>query len=111
MRKSLLTDTIANALLPPTVAALRPVPGSSTTDRTPPIKATVRDAHTDLAKANIQLSVDGRQIATFAYDRATDRLSYTPGRNLSLGGHKVKVQATDGAGNVATKQWSFKVVR
>jgi hypothetical protein len=111
IRKSLLTGTIANALLRPTVTSMRPAPGTNTRDSTPPIGATVRDAHTDLTKTNIQLYVDGRPIFTFTYDQATDRLSYTPERNLSLGGHKVRVQATDAAGNRTTKQWSFKVAR
>ena len=71
----------------------------------------MRDAHTDLTKADIKLSVDGRQIMTFAYDQATDRLGYTPGRKLSLGAHKIMVQATDGAGNRSTRPWGFKVAR
>ena len=111
LRESLLTSTIAHALLPPTVTSLRPAPGSSTRDRTPTVRATVSDAHTDLTKANVQLSVDGRKILTFTYDQGTDQLSYTPGRNLSLGGHKIRVQATDGAGNSATRGWGFKVSR
>ena len=111
IRESLLTSTIADSLLPPTVTSLRPAPGSNTRDPTPAVGAIVRDAHTDLTKANIQLSVDGRQILTFTYDQGTDKLSYTPGRNLTLGGHKIRVQATDGAGNSATRRWGFKVVR
>ena len=69
------------------------------------------DAHTDLTKSNLQLNVDGRSIINFTYDRATDRLSYTPGTRLSLGSHRIRVQATDTAGNRATKKWSFRVIR
>jgi hypothetical protein len=71
----------------------------------------VKDAHTDLAKTDIKLSIDGRQITTFAYNQVTDRLSYTPGRKLASRGHTVRVNATDSAGNHAAKQWRFKLLR
>ena len=98
-------------MLPPTVASLSPDPGSNTGERAPTIRATVKDVHTNLAKVDTKLSIDGRQIATFAYNQATDRLGYTPGRNLALGGHTIKVRVTDAAGNRAAKRWRFKVVR
>ena len=110
-RRSLLTGTIADGLLPPTVTPLRPAPGSGTKDRTPIIRATVKDAQTDLAKTDIGLSIDGQQKTTFAYNTAKNRLSYSPGRKLALGRHTVKVNATDSPGNSAAKRWSFKVVR
>jgi hypothetical protein len=75
------------------------------------VRANVSDANTDLTKSNVQLKIDGQLITKFTYDQAADRLSYTPGRKLSLGGHKVRVQATDTAGNSATKGWDFRVVR
>jgi hypothetical protein len=89
---------------------LRPVPGSSTRDRTPTIRATVRDARTDLAKRNIRVYVDGRRKTTFFYDRATDRLRYTSGR-LSFGRHTVKVLAVDSAGLREVRSWRFRVTR
>jgi len=52
--------------------------------RKPPISATVRDATTDLAKGDIQLSVDGRSVGTFSYDGARDKVSYTTSRDLSF---------------------------
>ncbi len=107
----LVASTISDALLPPTVTSPRPAPGSSTRDHTPTVRATVRDAHTNLAKSSIRLSVDGRRVTTFAYNRATHRLTYTTRRELSPGRHKVEVKATDAAGNVATKRWGFKVIR
>ena len=95
----------------PTISSMRPTNGSSTTNRKPPISATVRDATTDLAKSHIQLVLDGRSVSTFSYDEAKDKLSYVPSRDLSFGKHTVKIVATDAQGLSATKTWSFSVVR
>ncbi len=94
----------------PTISSLRPAAGSAIRDRTPTIKATVRDNRTNLAKANIKLYVDGRRKTIFSYNRSTDRLAYTTGR-LAPRRHTVKVVAKDAAGNVATKNWRFRVRR
>jgi hypothetical protein len=96
---------------PPVISGLRPAPSAQVKDRTPPISAVVRDDITELAKANLSLSLDGRRVTTFAYNQATDRLTFTPTRNLSYGRHTVEVKATDGAGQTTNKIWSFKVVR
>lgn len=93
----------------PTITNLKPAPGSKTRDRTPSVAATVRDDHTNLAKSNIKLFVDGKQKSTFSYDAPKNRLSYTSGR-LSFGSHTVKIVATDGQLST-TRSWSFKVVR
>ncbi|MDP9454528.1 MAG: hypothetical protein CYG60_12525 [Actinobacteria bacterium] len=96
----------------PTVTSLVPSSGAKTRDRTPAISAVVRDSQTNLAKGDIKLFVDGRQISAsaFAYDASTDKLSYTSG-TLSYARHTVKVDARDAAGNVVSKQWTFYVVR
>jgi hypothetical protein len=94
----------------PTISGLKPTPGSTTRDRTPTVGAKVTDAETNLAKSNIRLYVDGNR-RDFSYDRSTDRLSFTPGTNLSFGGHTVKIVATDASALASTKSWSFKVVR
>ena len=86
------------------------MPTGEIRDRTPRITATVRDETTNLAKPNIRLFVDGRRKTTFSYDRSTDRLAFDS-PTLSFGRHTVKVEATDEAGNKATKTWSFKVIR
>ncbi|HEV2092050.1 MAG TPA: hypothetical protein VGR18_02665 [Rubrobacter sp.] len=97
----------------PTIGGVRPSAGSETRDRTPTIAATVGDKQTNLAKANVTLSLDGNAVPrkAFSYDRATDRLSYTPASNLSFGRHDVQVVARDEMGLRAAKSWSFKVVR
>jgi hypothetical protein len=93
----------------PTITRPRPAPGAEILDRTPTIRAPVRDGESELAASNIKLRVDGAP-ASFAYDPDTDRLSRTTGR-LSYGWHSVRVVAKDAAGNVASRAWSFKVVR
>lgn len=103
-------DTTAPDTSLPTVTRLTPSPGARTRDRTPAISAVVRDSQTNLAKGNVKLFVDGRQISTFAYNASTDKLSYTSPR-LSYARHTVRVEARDAAGNTATRQWSFVVVR
>ena len=93
----------------PTITPLRPAPSSSTRDRTPTIRATVRDGESELAASDMRLRVDGAKKA-FAYDPVTDRLSRTTGK-LSYGRHSVRVAAEDAAGNATARAWSFKVVR
>ena len=103
-------SVVATQNTSPTISSLKPTPGSTTRDRTPTVGAKVTDAETDLAKSNIKLHVDGTR-RDFSYDRSTDRLSFTPGTNLSFGGHTVKIVATDASAMTSTKSWSFKVVR
>lgn len=99
----------------PTISAMKPKPGSKTRDRTPVIGATISDDRTELTDANIELYLDAKKRATFAYDEDTDRLNYTAPR-LSYSKHTVKIVATDGAatdgsGNSSVKSWSFTVRR
>lgn len=94
----------------PTITDPQPAPGSTTSDRTPTISATVSDNKTNLARGHIRLFVDGKHRPTFSYNRQTDGLFYTTPQ-LSPGWHTVKVTARDTAGNQATKVWKFKVVR
>jgi dipeptidyl aminopeptidase/acylaminoacyl peptidase len=96
----------------PTITNMRPAPGSTTTDRTPTIAATVKDQQTNLAKSNITLFLDGATIprTAYSYNQSTDRMSYTPQKNLMLGNHTVKVVARDASGLSTPKSWSFKIV-
>ncbi len=96
---------------PPTITSPRPTPNSTTTDRTPAIRAKVTDEQTELAKSNIKLFLDDQRNTAFSYAQDTDRLSFTPASDLSLGIHEVKIVATDEAGLKKTKTWSFTVVQ
>jgi hypothetical protein len=82
----------------------------STRDRTPTIRATVRDSQTNLGKGNIAVYVDGRRRSTFSYDRARDRLSYGGGR-MAYGRHTVRVVARDDVGLRTSRSWNLRVVR
>ncbi|CAA9406185.1 MAG: Serine protease, subtilase family [uncultured Rubrobacteraceae bacterium] len=97
-------------IAPPSVTSPKPAPRSNVRDRTPKISAVVTDNRTDLGQPNIDLYLDGKKRAAAEYDAGADRLTFIAPK-LSYGGHKVKVVATDEAGNTRTKSWSFKVVR
>jgi Tol biopolymer transport system component len=95
----------------PTVTSLQPAPGSTTRDKTPTIRAVVKDQQTNLTKANITLSTDGKAIANtrFSYDPSTDKLAFTPERELPAGRHNVKVVARDDVLLAGQRTLSFKV--
>jgi dipeptidyl aminopeptidase/acylaminoacyl peptidase len=105
-----ITNTVNTA---PTITSLRPPPGSSTIDRTPTVAATITDQQTDLAKSNITLVLDDETIprTSFSYRWTTDRMTYTPADDLSLGNHALKVIARDSSGLSTTKRWSFEIVQ
>ena len=88
---------------------LSPLPNSTTSDRTPTIKATVTDKETNLQKSNIKFFLDGQAKTGFTYSASTDRLSFTPASALKAGTHTVNIVATDAQGQSTTKSWSFTV--
>ncbi len=92
----------------PTITNVKPAPGSKTRDRTPLIAATVLDAQTELAEANIRLFVDGKA-RSVSYDATTDRLIHQS-KKLKFGKHAVKIMANDGVLST-TRSWSFKVIQ
>ena len=83
-------------------------PRFGTRDRTPTVRATVRDAQANLSKSDIKLYFDGRRKEDFSYNRRTDRLSYTTGK-LAKKRHTVKIVAIDKAGNKKVRTWRFRV--
>lgn len=95
---------------PPSISNVSPAPNSKITDKTPTIRATVKDSVTNLSKYNIKLYFDGTAISqtSFGYDRTRNLLTYTAPR-LSIGKKTVKIVATDAAGNTARRTWSFTV--
>jgi hypothetical protein len=94
---------------PPEILDLSPTPGSSTQNRTPIIRAAVRDAETDLDGTTIKLFLDGSE-RTASYNRASDKLTYQSS-NLARGQHMVRIEATDASGLKGENTWKFKVVR
>jgi len=75
------------------------------------IGATVTDDGGALTGACFALYVDGTEVSGFTYDPVTGRLRYTPPKRLAFATHTVRLLATDGAGNTASRTWSFTVRR
>ena len=96
----------------PRITDFKPAPNSRIQNRSPLISATVRDAEDNLAATDIKLFVDGNPIASadFSYNQTTDKLSYKTNQ-LSLGGHTVRIVATDTKGLSTQETWSFRVRR
>ena len=94
----------------PTISAMSPIPGSTTSDRTSTIRATVKDNLTNLVEGNIKLYVNGALIPAtrYTYSSSTDALVYNS-PSLSAGTKTVRLVATDRAGNVGARSWSFTV--
>jgi hypothetical protein len=82
-------------------------PGTSTSDRTPPIEATITDSPATLSKPNITFFLDGANVTSFSYNKT--KFSYTPKKNLSTGGHTVLLQVEDTAGNQRSESRSFTI--
>lgn len=115
-RDTSAAQSFALAVIPvndvPTITSLSPASGSTTTDRTPTIEATVKDVETDLSEGNVRLFLDGQAVAAseFVYDTGTNPLTFTPAAALGLGDHAVKISATD-EDKSATRQWGFEVAQ
>jgi uncharacterized protein len=92
----------------PEITGLRPA--GKTSDRTPAVRAVVRDAGGELAKNHVKLYLDGKQVSTASYDQESGKLRYVSGK-VGFGKHTAKVVATDLGENTATEKWSFKVAR
>lgn len=93
----------------PMISDPRPKPGSKIKDRTPTIRAMVRDKKTDLKRSDIKLFVDGKDIRSFEYNAKSNRLSYTPKGRLDTGRHSVRVAARDEKNLKSKRNWRFKI--
>jgi hypothetical protein len=56
-------------------------------------------------------NLDGAKEGSFSYDRSSDSLTSKPKKALSFGSHTVEVRVEDAAGNQASQNWRFSVVR
>ena len=95
----------------PTITRMAPANGVTIRNKRPTIAATVTDAETNLSRNNMRLIVRGVEIRTFSYNRTTDRLTYTPRKNLRVGPTPVRIIVTDTHGGRANVLWSFTVRR
>ncbi len=95
----------------PTVTRTTPADGVTIRNKRPTIAATVTDAETNLSRNDVRLIVRGQEIRTFSYNRTTDRLTYTPRKNLRVGQTPVRIIATDAHGGRVSEVWTFIVRR
>ncbi|QCW52279.2 PKD domain-containing protein [Nocardioides dongxiaopingii] len=85
-------------------------PRGTTRDRTPTVRAVVRDQGSELARRHLTLRIDGKKVGV-RYDARTDRMTWTSGRAMSIGRHTVRLVVVDAVGNRTTKTWRFTVRR
>ena len=77
----------------PRIQKLSPGPGSATRNRTPRIKALVRDRETDLKKSDLTFVLDGNRKTSFGYDANRGKLTYATKQKLAPGQHSVRITA------------------
>ncbi|WP_340538112.1 PKD domain-containing protein [Nocardioides sp. GXZ039] len=84
-------------------------PTGTVRDRTPTIRATVRDRFTAARSIDVVLRVDGLKAP--ATVKAGGKVAWTPKRALAPGRHVVRLVAADAAGNRTTRTWRFTIRR
>lgn len=99
-----LRDTID-----PVITSLTPPPRVTIGDEGRDVKATVEDETSNLEKEDIRLWVDGEEKANFTYKLRNNRLVFNRKGGFDEGRHTVEIEATDEAGNTATREWTFSV--
>jgi PKD repeat protein len=90
----------------PVVRRIRPT--GVVRDRTPTVRATVRDRHSAVRRRDLVMRIDGRRVDV-RYDARRGVLSWTPQRALSRGRHVVRLAVADTAGNRRVVTWRFRV--
>ncbi|NHN58954.1 M6 family metalloprotease domain-containing protein [Halorussus rarus] len=91
---------------PPSVTAVTPGDGDSTTDRNLTVGAEYGDDFSGVDPSTVQLSVDGRAVTSSA--TVTDSaVSYAS--SFAVGTHSVTLTVGDEANNVRTRSWTFTV--
>ena len=93
----------------PRIARVRPLRG--TADRTPTVRATVRDRASGVRKRDLVLTLDGRRVTGVRWDGDRGLLRWTPRRRLAPGRHVVRLVAKDVSGNRSVRTWRFTVRR
>ena len=96
-------------LVGPRISHVAPRPRTS--DRTPTVRATVRDRASRVRRRSLVLRLDGRRVSGVRYGAARGRVRWTPGRRLAPGRHVVRLVARDTAGNRSVRPWRFTLRR
>ncbi len=94
----------------PAVRELLPAGGVRVATSKPEIGGTITDTGSGVAGDSIRLLVDGQQVAA-TFDPVSGHVRYIPAIALTEGTHRVRLEATDRAGNPAQPfgEWSFVV--
>ncbi|HYH74145.1 MAG TPA: PKD domain-containing protein [Nocardioides sp.] len=92
----------------PRITRVRPL--RAVGDRTPTVRARVRDRDSGVRKRSIVLRLDGRRVAGIRYDTERGLVRWTSRRRLAPGRHVVRLLAADSAGNRAVRAWRFTVL-
>ena len=93
----------------PRISRVRPTRAVS--DRTPTVKAQVRDRDSRVRKGSIVLRLDGRRLSGVTYVAARNLVRWTPKKQLAPGSHVVRLVARDALGNRTVRSWRFTVRR
>lgn len=105
--KFTVTDVIDNK--PPVISGLQPSHNSVIKIQRPRVSVKIKDAGVGIDTNDINISLDGIKLITY-YDEPTGWASAVPNDVLSIGTHKISVNAKDRSGNkVALQTISFKV--
>ncbi|CAH2713611.1 hypothetical protein BACCIP111895_00747 [Neobacillus rhizosphaerae] len=75
----------------------------------PEISALINDP-SGVDETTVQMWLDGQELKAPEASISKTQVKYTPGADLALGKHIVKVSAKDVKGNPSEKQWTFEVV-
>ncbi len=93
----------------PTVSVDKPA-GDKVKKRKPTIIATARDAQEELTASDIKVFLKGKEITSFTYDQATDKVQFKPDKKLKRGKqYTVRITATDAQGLTGSAEKTFKV--
>lgn len=110
---------VVTPVVPPVVQApdrvgpriSRIAPRRRTSDRTPTVRATVRDRDSRVRRRSVVLRLDGRRVTGMTYAARRGQVRWTPNRRLAPGRHVVRLVARDTAGNRSVRTWRFTVRR
>ncbi|WP_197031461.1 Ig-like domain-containing protein [Bacillus sp. UNC438CL73TsuS30] len=61
-------------------------------------------------ETSVKFTFDGKEITAPDAVISKTQVKYTPGEDLALGTHTVKVEAKDAKGNTSLKEWTFEIV-
>jgi len=93
----------------PLIRPLRPVPGEAVTTRRPEIAVVVRDRNgPEIDFDSIRMRVNGEDV-TPELEIGVNSVTYRPAEDLEPGVTRVHLTVRDRDGNVATRDWSFRV--